>query len=94
MKVIERPHLFSCNTHRLQMQCHPISIEIVSILSQYRFCAGGVGLGAAYAIKHSKGMMPMAIAGVAGTFGDLVYGYYSACAKEVDRYERERGLQK
>eukprot|EP00551_Chaetoceros_affinis_P006586 CAMPEP_0203666130 /NCGR_PEP_ID=MMETSP0090-20130426/3215_1 /ASSEMBLY_ACC=CAM_ASM_001088 /TAXON_ID=426623 /ORGANISM="Chaetoceros affinis, Strain CCMP159" /LENGTH=85 /DNA_ID=CAMNT_0050529915 /DNA_START=53 /DNA_END=310 /DNA_ORIENTATION=- len=64
------------------------------ILSQYRFCAGGVGLGAAYAIKYSKGPMPMAMAGVAGTVGDLIYGYYEACKIEADRYERETGRRR
>ena len=62
--------------------------SIESILSQYRFCAGGVGLGAAYAIKNSKGPLPMVAAGVAGTVGDLIYGYYQACSKEVEEYEK------
>mmetsp|Transcript_5437 Transcript_5437/g.6949 ORF Transcript_5437/g.6949 Transcript_5437/m.6949 type:complete len:87 (-) Transcript_5437:286-546(-) len=57
------------------------------LLSQYRFCAGGVGLGAAYGIKYSKGPLPMVTAGVMGTFGDLVYGYVKACKKEVEDYD-------
>lgn len=59
-----------------------------SLLSQYRFCASGVGLGAAYAIKNSKGLLPMVVTGAGGTLADLIYGYYTACAKEVGDYER------
>ena len=65
-----------------------------SILSQYRFCAGGIGLGAAYAIKNSKGPLPMVAAGIAGTVGDLIYGYYQACAKEAEEYERVCGKRR
>ena len=61
---------------------------ICSLLSQYRFCAGGVLGGAAYGIKAKKGVVPMVIAGVAGTFSDLVYGYMEACKDEVDVYQR------
>jgi hypothetical protein len=59
-----------------------------SLLSQYRFCTGGVLGGAAYGIKAKKGVVPMVIAGVAGTFSDLVYGYMEACKDEVDVYQR------
>jgi hypothetical protein len=57
------------------------------LLSQWKFCAGGVGLGAAYAIKKSKGPIPMVAAGVAGTLGDLMYGYFVACSEEGKLYE-------
>jgi hypothetical protein len=60
-----------------------------SLLSQYRFCAGGVGLGAAYAMKYSKGPMPMVAAGVTGTMADMIYGYVSACQKEAQRFKNE-----
>lgn len=30
----------------------------------------------------------MVAAGIAGTLGDLIYGYYSACAKEVEAYDK------
>ena len=65
---------------------NPFLICMCSLLSQYQFCVGGVGLGAAYAIKKSKGPMPMMMAGVAGTFADLVYGYVVACSKQVETY--------
>lgn len=57
-----------------------------SLLSQYRFCAVGVGLGAAHGIKYGKGVVPMVMAGVAGSFADLVYGYTVACSKEAQQY--------
>mmetsp|Transcript_15063 Transcript_15063/g.22560 ORF Transcript_15063/g.22560 Transcript_15063/m.22560 type:complete len:92 (-) Transcript_15063:456-731(-) len=61
------------------------------LLSQYRFCAGGVLGGAAYGIKAKKGVVPMVIAGVAGTVSDLVYGYVKACKGEVVEYQRNNG---
>ena len=64
-----------------------------SLLSQYRFCAGGVGLGAAYSIKYSKGALPMVVAGVAGTVADLAYGYTVECAKEVERYHQRHRME-
>lgn len=58
-----------------------------SLLSQYSFCAGGVLGGAAYGIKMKKGLLPMVAAGVAGSLSDLVYGYVSACEKEVKVFQ-------
>jgi len=57
------------------------------LLSQYSFCAGGVGLGAAYGIRYSKGVVPMAVSGVVGTMADMIYGYVVACSKEVEAYQ-------
>ena len=57
-------------------------------MSQYRFCAGGVGLGAAYGIKYSKGVVPMALSGIAGTAADMIYGYMVACSKEREEYNK------
>jgi len=62
-----------------------------SLLSQYTFCLGGVLGGAAYGIKAKKGLVPMVVAGVAGTMSDLVYGYMEACKDEVDSYQRNTG---
>jgi hypothetical protein len=53
------------------------------MLSQYRGCVAGVGLGAAYGIKYSKGALPMVASGVAGSLADLVYGYFFACNRET-----------
>jgi len=61
------------------------------LLSQYTFCLGGVLGGAAYGIKAKKGLVPMVVAGVAGTMSDLVYGYMEACKDEVDSYQRNTG---
>ena len=36
-----------------------------------------------------KGPLPMVAAGVAGTIGDFFYGYYTACRKEVEDYEKD-----
>jgi hypothetical protein len=52
-----------------------------SLLSQYRFCAAGVGLGTAYGLKYKKGVIPMIAAGAIGTSADMVYGYLVACAE-------------
>mmetsp|Transcript_28645 Transcript_28645/g.41813 ORF Transcript_28645/g.41813 Transcript_28645/m.41813 type:complete len:114 (-) Transcript_28645:603-944(-) len=60
------------------------------LLSQYQFCAGGVGLGAAYGIKYAKGPIPMVIGGITGTVGDLIYGSMVACATQVDTYRADR----
>jgi hypothetical protein len=67
-----------------------------SLLSQYRFCAGGVGLGAAYAIRMKKGAMPMVVAGAVGSVADLVYGYSVACFQQVQDYREaeDEGGQK
>jgi hypothetical protein len=65
-----------------------INFTSISLLSQWRFCAGGIGLGAAYAIKKSKGPLPMVAAGVGGTVFDLFYGYFEACSKEATEYEK------
>jgi len=64
------------------------------LLSQYSFCAGGVGLGAAYGIKYSKGVVPMAVSGVVGTMADMAYGYIVACSKEVEIYNKSSGGEK
>ena len=52
-----------------------------SLLSQYRFCAGAVGLGTAYALKYKKGVIPMVAAGAVGTTVDMLYGYFVECAE-------------
>eukprot|EP00934_Nitzschia_sp_Nitz4_P003876 Nitzschia sp. Nitz4//scaffold155_size52807//9535//9901//NITZ4_006792-RA/size52807-augustus-gene-0.46-mRNA-1//1//CDS//3329537357//3866//frame0 len=54
------------------------------LLSQYRFCAAGVGLGTAYALRFKKGVMPMIAAGAVGTSVDMVYGYLVECAQFRD----------
>ena len=41
-------------------------------------------------MKYSKGPMPMVAAGVTGTMADLIYGYVSACQKEVERFNKEK----
>eukprot|EP00537_Pseudo-nitzschia_pungens_P012401 CAMPEP_0172395616 /NCGR_PEP_ID=MMETSP1061-20121228/20635_1 /TAXON_ID=37318 /ORGANISM="Pseudo-nitzschia pungens, Strain cf. pungens" /LENGTH=118 /DNA_ID=CAMNT_0013127257 /DNA_START=116 /DNA_END=472 /DNA_ORIENTATION=+ len=50
------------------------------LLSQYRFCAAGIGLGTAYSLKLKKGLVPMIAAGALGTTADMVYGYLVECA--------------
>ncbi len=52
-----------------------------SLLSQYRFCAAGVGLGTAYALRYKKGIIPMVAAGAIGTSVDMVYGLFVECAQ-------------
>jgi hypothetical protein len=51
-----------------------------SLLSQYRLCAAGVGLGTAYALKYKRGFVPMIAAGAVGTSADMIYGYLVECA--------------
>eukprot|EP00980_Cylindrotheca_fusiformis_P029937 scaffold24063_cov157-Cylindrotheca_fusiformis.AAC.2 len=58
-----------------------ISLPTLSLLEQYRFCAAGVGLGTAYALRYKKGVVPMLAAGAIGTSADMMYGYLVACAK-------------
>ncbi len=83
--------LITRKTHQLPsgqiLQIYHLSLWL-SLLSQYSFCAGGVLGGAAYGMKMKKGMLPMVAAGVAGSVADLVYGYVSACEKEVKIYEQ------
>jgi hypothetical protein len=57
------------------------------LLSQYHFCAGGVGLGVAYSLKYKKGLIPMVAAGVGGTLADLIWGRVVACKEEAKRVE-------
>ena len=52
-----------------------------SLLSQYRFCTAGIGIGTAYALKYKKGFVPMFAAGAIGTSADLMYGLLVECAK-------------
>jgi hypothetical protein len=52
-----------------------------SLLSQYRLCAAGIGLGTAYTLKYKKGLVPMIAAGAIGTTADMVYGYLVECAQ-------------
>jgi hypothetical protein len=63
------------------------------LLSQYRYCAGGVIAGASYTVvKRSTvkpGPWPMLAGGFVGTLGDFVYGYFVDCAHLRER-ERER----
>mmetsp|Transcript_7054 Transcript_7054/g.10120 ORF Transcript_7054/g.10120 Transcript_7054/m.10120 type:complete len:87 (-) Transcript_7054:235-495(-) len=64
------------------------------ILSQYQFCAAGVGLGAAYGMGQKRGIAPMIVSGVAGSIADLIYGYTIACQNEVRAFhdqESQRG---
>lgn len=53
-----------------------------------------MGLGAAYGIKYSKGIVPMAVTGIAGTAADMLYGYITACSKEVEAYNNSSGGKK
>jgi N-acetylglutamate synthase-like GNAT family acetyltransferase len=43
-----------------------------SLLSRYRLCAAGIGLGTAYSLKYKKGLSPMIAAGAVGTTVDMV----------------------
>jgi hypothetical protein len=52
-----------------------------SLLSRYRFCAAGVGLGIAYTLRYKKGFVPMLAAGAVGTSVDMIYGYLVECAE-------------
>jgi len=55
--------------------------SFLSLLSQYRFCAAGIGLGTAYSLRFKKGsVIPMVAAGAMGTTADMVYGYLVECA--------------
>lgn len=62
------------------------------LLSQYRYCAGGVVAGAAYTVvKRSTvkpGPWPMLAGGFVGTLGDFVYGYFVECAHLRDDSEK------
>jgi len=63
------------------------------LLSQYRFCTAGLGLGAAYGLKYIKGapMFPMVAGGVVGTAADLIYGLTFACRDELKQYRNQDG---
>ncbi|KAL9186451.1 hypothetical protein ACHAXT_005689 [Thalassiosira profunda] len=54
------------------------------LLSQYRFCAGGVVVGAGYSVLRratvKPGPWPMLAGGFAGTLGDFIFGYFVECA--------------
>ena len=65
-------------------------LYLISLLSQYKFCVAGVGLGAAYGIRMKKGPAPMIVAGLAGSFADIIYGYTIACQDEVQAYKNRR----
>jgi hypothetical protein len=68
---------FSSSLHfALSIFCHPNSL-----LSQYRLCAAGIGLGTAYSLRYKKGLVPMVAAGAIGTTADMVYGYLVECAE-------------
>jgi len=54
------------------------------LLSQYRLCAAGIGLGTAYSLKYKKGLVPMIAAGAVGTTADMVYAYLKECAHLTD----------
>jgi hypothetical protein len=56
----------------------------ISLLSQYRLCAAGIGLGTAYSLRYKKGLIPMIAAGAIGTTADMVYGYLVECSQYVD----------
>jgi hypothetical protein len=58
-----------------------ISLASISLLSQYRFCAAGIGLGTAYALRYKRGVIPMMAAGAMGTTVDMAYGYLVECAQ-------------
>eukprot|EP00533_Pseudo-nitzschia_delicatissima_P015074 CAMPEP_0197276910 /NCGR_PEP_ID=MMETSP1432-20130617/16174_1 /TAXON_ID=44447 /ORGANISM="Pseudo-nitzschia delicatissima, Strain UNC1205" /LENGTH=102 /DNA_ID=CAMNT_0042743033 /DNA_START=51 /DNA_END=359 /DNA_ORIENTATION=+ len=51
------------------------------LLSQYRLCAAGIGLGTAYSLKYKKGLAPMIAAGAVGTTADMVYAYLVECSE-------------
>ena len=61
------------------------------LLSQYRFCAGGVIGGGAYSVlranKVKVGPWPMLGGGFVGTLGDFIYGYFVECSHLRDRDE-------
>lgn len=61
-----------------------------SVLSQYRFCVAGVGLGAAYGIKFPHGkygkFSPFLVGGITGTMADMLYAYNVTCIEELQRY--------
>jgi hypothetical protein len=59
----------------------PFSSEILSLLSQYRLCAAGIGLGTAYSLRYKKGVIPMVAAGAIGSTADMVYGYLVECSQ-------------
>ncbi len=55
------------------------------LLGQYRYCAGGVIVGAGYSVlarssTRPVGPWPMLAGGFAGTLGDFAYGYFVECA--------------
>ncbi|KAL3816118.1 hypothetical protein ACHAXA_011615 [Cyclostephanos tholiformis] len=55
------------------------------LLGQYRYCAGGVVVGAGYSVltrssSRPVGPWPMLAGGFAGTLGDFAYGYFVECA--------------
>lgn len=59
------------------------------LLTQFKFCAAGVGLGGYYGAKAKAGVAPMIAAGVAGSLADLLYGWTAACEEEVRRYREQ-----
>jgi hypothetical protein len=65
-----------------------------SVLSQYRFCVAGVGLGVAYGLKFPTGKLgrylPLFGGGASGSLSDVVYAYNVACVQEAQAYEQAR----
>mmetsp|Transcript_8917 Transcript_8917/g.16230 ORF Transcript_8917/g.16230 Transcript_8917/m.16230 type:complete len:80 (+) Transcript_8917:195-434(+) len=59
------------------------------LLSQYRLCAAGLGLGAAYTIKYKKGALPFVVGGVIGSASDLVYGLLKECSEEFKEFSNQ-----
>ena len=56
------------------------------MLSQYRLCAAGIGLGTAYSLKYKKGLVPMVAAGAVGTTADMVSTEDSNLKKNTKNY--------
>eukprot|EP01082_Thalassiosira_pseudonana_P002335 g2233.t1 g2233 contig11:990427-990824(-) len=54
------------------------------LLSQYKFCAGGVVAGGAFSMARAStvrvGPWPLLAGGFLGTMGDFIYGYFVECA--------------
>mmetsp|Transcript_34380 Transcript_34380/g.79361 ORF Transcript_34380/g.79361 Transcript_34380/m.79361 type:complete len:87 (+) Transcript_34380:127-387(+) len=70
----------------------PPASEVLAncLLSQYRFCMAGVGIGVAHGIRSKKGAMPMVVGGLLGSVADLFYGYSVACKNQVEDYRNEQ----
>mmetsp|Transcript_2871 Transcript_2871/g.8399 ORF Transcript_2871/g.8399 Transcript_2871/m.8399 type:complete len:95 (-) Transcript_2871:898-1182(-) len=63
------------------------------LLSQYKYCVGGLAAGVAYSVPSKRGIVPVMAAGVAGSLADVMWGLMVECQSEVSAYKESRGMK-